>query len=241
MISNKIHKLLKILSYKNYIYALLFGVAAGVEHEGLLRMLSCNSIVDIGANRGQFALVSRKAFPSKDIFSFEPLEKPSEIFEKVFKNDLHTYLYRCAIGQERKIANIHISKDDDSSSLLMVSDRQKELFPNSVVSAKSPVQVIPLIDALAGVTIPAGSLMKIDVQGYELEVLQGSEELLGKFSHLYIECSYIELYQGQALAHQVIDWLSKRNFILKGVYNTYYDKYGQSIQSDLLFAHALQA
>jgi hypothetical protein len=79
------------------------------------------------------------------------------------------------------------------------------------------------------------------VQGYELEVLQGSQDLLEKFSHLYIECSYVELYQGQALAHQVIAWLSDRNFILKGVYNTYYDKSGQAIQSDLLFARANQA
>lgn len=233
---NKLNKLLRIISNKIYIKAMIQGSAAGVEHEKALKNLQVYYILDIGANRGQFALIARKNFPNLPIYSFEPLAEPAQIFKRVFANDPNTRLIECAIGRKKTTGTIHITLDDDSSSLLPITKTQSRLFPGSKEKTTRQVQVLPLQEALAGVKIPPGSLMKIDVQGYELEVLQGSENLLDKFSLLYIECSYFELYQGQALAHQVIAWLAERNFLLTGVYNTYYDKTGQAIQSDLLFA-----
>lgn len=233
---NKLNKLLRIISNKIYIKAMIQGSAAGVEHEKALKNLQVYYILDIGANRGQFALIARKNFPNLPIYSFEPLAEPAQIFKRVFANDPNTRLIECAIGRKKTTGTIHITLDDDSSSLLPITKTQSRLFPGSKEKTTRQVQVLPLQEALAGVEIPPGSLMKIDVQGYELEVLQGSENLLDKFSLLYIECSYVELYQGQALAHQVIAWLAERSFLLTGVYNTYYDKTGQAIQSDLLFA-----
>ena len=70
------------------------------------------------------------------------------------------------------------------------------------------------------------------MQGFELEVLQGYEDILNKYSHRYIECSYIELYEGQALAHQIISWLEQRNIILSGVHWMHYEKNGRNVQGD---------
>lgn len=50
-----------------------------------------------------------------------------------------------------------------------------------------------------------------------------------------MECSFVELYAGQALAHEVIHWLADRGFVLRGMYNPYYDHQGRSIQADFLF------
>lgn len=232
----KIAKLARILGTRSLANALIHGCAAGTEHDKVTKRTKTHFIIDIGANRGQFALIARKNFPNIPIYSFEPLAEPAEIFKRVFANDPNTRLIECAIGRKKTTGTIHITLDDDSSSLLPITKTQSRLFPGSKEKTTRQVQVLPLQEALAGVEIPPGSLMKIDVQGYELEVLQGSENLLDKFSLLYIECSYVELYQGQALAHQVIAWLAERNFLLTGVYNTYYDKTGQAIQSDLLFA-----
>lgn len=63
----------------------------------------------------------------------------------------------------------------------------------------------------------------------------GCEDIINKFSCLYIECSFIELYKGQALAYQVISWLEQRNFVLSGVHNLYYEKNGKAVQGDFLF------
>jgi hypothetical protein len=80
------------------------------------------------------------------------------------------------------------------------------------------------------------AFMKIDVQGYELQVLEGCASLLSLFSFLYIECSFLELYTGQSLVHEIISFLANRQFTLSGIYNLDYDKKGQPIQGDFLFS-----
>ena len=96
--------------------------------------------------------------------------------------------------------------------------------------------VYPLSEVIDPGSISPASLLKIDVQGYEMDVLQGCEGILEKFRYLYVECSFIELYEGQALAGQIIAWLEERNFILSSVHNLYYDKSGMALQGDFLFS-----
>ena len=79
------------------------------------------------------------------------------------------------------------------------------------------------------------ALLKIDVQGFEMEVLKGCNSMLDYFSWVYVECSFIELYEGQALANEVIDYLHTHGFKLAGIYNMSYDRSGIAIQADFLF------
>jgi FkbM family methyltransferase len=231
-------KLSRIIFDPFFLSALAKGTAAGTEHKLVLQKFNFDFIADVGANRGQFSLISRKIFPKAKIHSFEPLQEPAQIFEKVFANDPNVTLHTCAIGREQATATIHVTRDDDSSSLLSVTDTQSTMFPGSTEMETRQVTVLPLSQALGITPIPPASLLKIDVQGFELEVLQGSEDILKRFSNLYIECSFIELYAGQALAHQVISWLYQRDFVLSGIYNVQYDKDGQAVQADFLFTQS---
>lgn len=217
--------------------ALLKGAVAGVEHRLVLQGLGCECVVDVGANRGQFALIARKVFPQASIHSFEPLEEPAKIFEKIFTNDARVTLYPYAIGREKTSSTIHVTKDDDSSSMLPITETQSTMFPGATEKETRQVTILPLSQALGATSIPPASLLKIDVQGFELEVLKGCEDILNRFLHLYIECSFIELYEGQALAHQIISWLEQRNFVLSGIHNMYYEKNGRAVQGDFLFTH----
>lgn len=228
-------KLLKILSSQFLFSALAKGVAAGVEHEPVLQNLECSCVVDVGANRGQFALAARRAFPQAAIHAFEPLEEPARAFQKVFADDPNVDLHICAIGPQAATGTIHVTRDDDSSSLLPIGATQAGMFPGAAEKELRQVTVLPLSQALGETRLPSGSLLKIDVQGFELEVLKGCEDLLDRFSHLYIECSFVELYERQALAHQVIAWLAQRNFRLTGVHNLY-SRHGTAIQADFLFS-----
>ena len=78
-------------------------------------------------------------------------------------------------------------------------------------------------------------MLKLDVQGYELEALRGCEELMSRFSHVYVECSFVELYKGQALVDEIIAWLRERDWCLSSIYNMTYDRKGRCIQADFLF------
>lgn len=236
----KIRKLLKILGSANlyWIRALRFGVAPGIEHASMLRHLKCHAVVDIGSNKGQFALISRKCFPDARIDSFEPLAEPADRFDKVFAGDANTHLHRLAIGATEGETTIHVSKRDDSSSLLPIGKGQTALFPGTGERETRTIRVAPLDAVLTKQDIQSSALLKLDVQGYELQALRGCESLLDQFCYIYCECSFVELYEGQALAHEVIDFLKQRDFSFSGAYNMTYDKKGIAIQADFLFGKA---
>jgi len=211
-------------------------VAAGVEHIRVLGNLgSVRAIVDVGANRGQFALAARHVFPQARIVSFEPLAGPAALWRAVFAGDERAQLIEAAIAPQLGESEIHVSARDDSSSLLPITARQSTLFPGTAEASTTTIRVMRLADALPAADIEAPALLKLDVQGFELQALAGCEALLERFEWIYVECSFVELYAGQAFADEVIAWLRNRDFLLRGVFNMTYDAAGQALQADFLF------
>jgi FkbM family methyltransferase len=233
----KVGKLAKVMAVPLWRRALLrHGVAAGVEHRVVLRNLGpVATVLDIGANRGQFALAARQCFPDASIHSFEPLADPAGDFLRVFAADENTCLHRVAIGPRAGEALMHVSRRDDSSSLLPISREQERVFPGtgSIGTRTIAISTLGAVGRLPTLVSPI--LLKIDVQGYELDALVGCEDLLEKFEWIYVECSFVELYEGQAYADQVIAWLRERGFALVGIYNASYDGGGLAVQADFLF------
>ena len=238
MTVQRVTKLFNILLDLYFFSALMKGTAAGTEHGGLLQSLGCRHVVDIGANCGQFALISRKCFPDARIDSFEPLAEPADRFESVFARDGNVHLHRLAIGGMMGEAAIHVSKRDDSSSLLPITEKQTLLFPGTEERETRTICIAPLESVLTELDIYKPAMLKLDVQGYELEALRGCESVLSCFSYVYCECSFVELYAGQSLAHEVIDYLHQHGFKLSGVYNVNHDKHGVAVQADFLFTKA---
>jgi hypothetical protein len=78
--------------------------------------------------------------------------------------------------------------------------------------------------------------LKIDVQGYELEVLKGAQESLRNIEVILTEVNYLEVYQGAPLAAELIGWLSKREFVLYDVVNFMRRPLDKALwQSDMIF------
>ena len=230
----RVNKLAKVLRSRRLAGALLrYGVLAGVEHCAVFSY-DLATLVDIGANRGQFALAARGYAPQARIISFEPLPAPAGTFRRLFAGDPMVTLQETAIGPENGEVTIHVAADDDSSSLLPMA-LQTSLFPGAAECGTAQIKVVRLADRLSGDEIRPPALLKLDVQGYELEVLRGCEDLLGGFAWIYVECSFVELYGGQALADEVIAWLRDRDFCLKGIHNLFYDMNGRAIQGDFVF------
>jgi FkbM family methyltransferase len=210
------------------------GVAAEPEHRHLLGP-DLATVVDIGANRGQFTLAVRRWAPQARVVAFEPLPEPADRFRKVFRGDSRVTLHRVAIGPEAGDVTIHVSGCDDSSSVLPIGAMQERLFPGTGEVRTETVPMGRLSDFVSAEEIVFPAMLKLDVQGFELEALRGCEDLLECFACVYAECSFVELYSGQALAHDVIEWLARHGFILTGVYNLCCDKKGKAVQGDFLF------
>jgi len=234
----KYYKLIAILRVPFYRQALLRQrVAAAVEHDALLLTIGrdLKTVVDVGANRGQFALAARHHAQEAYIVAFEPLEEAAEVFAQVFQADPVVELHRCAIGSRQGEVEMHVSRTDDSSSLLPISNLQQQFFPGTQESGTRQVTVTPLDAALYPEQIQSPALLKIDVQGYELEALKGGLLLLGCFEFLLVECSYMEFYTGQALADEVVSYVEKAGFVLVERSNLVRDEIGRPIQADFFF------
>jgi FkbM family methyltransferase len=237
MLYLRLRKLLRALFSRDrrWIRAALKGVFPSLEHEDMLRSLSINQVVDVGANRGQFALLVRHYCPRALIVSFEPLPQAAAVFDAIFADDDSTRLIRTAVGSSGGAATLHISRKDDSSSLLPISTRQSQIFPGTEESDQLTVPVVTLAELLGQESLTRPSLLKIDVQGYELEVLRGAEPALHQLDYVYCECSSIELYSGQPAAIEVREWLEKHGFKLAATYNVSHTRSGDLVQADYLF------
>jgi FkbM family methyltransferase len=237
----RLDKLSQVIRSTRLLRGLLFHrVLGGAEHRQVLAE-NFKTVVDIGANRGQFTLAARRWNRKARIIAFEPLAEAATKFRKVFQGDLKVTLHQAAIGPVGGEATIHVAASDDSSSLLPILSIQERLFPGTAEIQTDTVKMGRLSDYVAPEEIDEPALLKIDVQGYELEALRGCEELLGRFSHVYAECSFIELYSGQALSDDIIEWLRKRGWCLSGIYNMIYTRKGKSVQADFLFVNLRSA
>lgn len=231
----RIDKIICVLQSNYLLRPLLhYHVLAGAEHRAMLHP-GLLTVVDIGANRGQFSLAVRRWASNARVFAFEPLSGPAARFRKVFQGDDKVFFHQSAIGSEKSEATIHVSAADDSSSLLPISGVQEQLFPGTGEIRTETIRVGRLADFVSAADIVAPAMLKLDVQGFELEVLKGCENLLGCFAYVYAECSFVELYTGQALADEVIAWLKERGFMLSGVYHMGYDQNGLAVQGDFMF------
>ncbi|MGB3894471.1 FkbM family methyltransferase [Mycolicibacter sinensis] len=229
-------KLLAILRVAPYRTALLrHRVAAAVEHREGLAGLTLRTVVDVGANRGQFALFARHAFPAARIVSLEPLAAPAARFQRVFADEPRVTLHHAALGPASGESTMHVSGHDDSSSLLPITATQRQLFHGTGEVGTETVRIGPLSEFLDGGSIDGPALLKLDVQGYELEALRGCGELLDRFDYVCAEGSFIELYKGQVLADELTGWLREHGFELVRSYGAVSDENGRAIQTDMLF------
>lgn len=235
-IARRLRKAAKAMSHSTTRRALRYRVAPTYEHEKLLRGLGrLETIIDVGANSGQFTLLSRLVHPSAKIIAFEPMVDAAERFEKIFSGDSRVTLHRVALGAECADSEIHLSAKRDSSSL-MPQAAQADYFPQTKEIGTEKIQVAPLSTCVTENDLVGPVLMKIDVQGFEGDVLRGSADLLKQIDWVYCEASFVELYQDQPLAGDIIAFLATNNFALASVVVDDFMVFdGRAVQADFLF------
>ena len=231
----KVVKGLLLLFTPQYRRGLRYGVGAAIEHAALVRSLPLKTLLDVGANVGQFSLLVRKEHPDARIIACEPLKTPAKSYRKLFEKDDNTTLYQVALGPKHEQFNMHVSKRHDSSSLLEISSLQTDQFPGTEEIGQEVVSVVPMSDVINQHDIESPALLKTDVHGFELEVLKSAGDMLSLFQCIYVEVYFKPLYMGQALAHEVVAYLHDKGFVLKGFFNPSYDCTGYAVQADFLF------
>jgi len=236
--TQRARKLATILITPDYRDGLRHGVAAATEHHRAPHIREPRTVLDIGANRGQFALVARHRFPDAALLCFEPLPEPRERLERTVGGNGHVRVFPYALGDRSGSTLFRVSTEDDSSSLLPTTEAQRAMFPGSATAYEIDIEIRRLDDLIEPTSLARPILVKIDVQGTELDVLRGSGALRDVVDDLLIECSFIELYEGQPLVGEVIAFLSEWGMQVGGVHNVVSTPDGRCAQADLHFTRA---
>jgi FkbM family methyltransferase len=202
-----------------------------IEHCGI------DTILDIGANAGQFGIELRSLGYRGRIVSFEPL---SEAFARLHRAALGDAAWRTlnlALGDAAGEQKIHRAANSESSSLLDMLPLHLQAAPYSRYTGDETVRVETL-DALFGEVCNGARniYMKIDTQGYEAQVLKGAARSLEHIDTVQIEMSLAPLYAGQALFGDLYAHFTGAGYSLVGVENNFGDpRTGRLLQVDGIF------
>jgi FkbM family methyltransferase len=233
--ARKARKLGVLLTEPKWRHGLRSSVAATIEHDALPLRDDLRTIVDVGANRGQFTLYALARFPSARILAFEPLPAARQNMLRLFEGENRVEIVPFALGENEGEVVMHLSAREDSSSLLPMGERQVSTFPGTDEIGTTRVDVRTLDSVLADREIPRPALLKVDVQGFELPLLRGAEQSLGSFDQILIEASFVELYEGQALFPEVSQCIEKHGFRLTAGNISSYDSSGRWLQGDFVY------
>lgn len=218
-----------------FLTALWYNVLPSFEHKAVIQQCFFDHVLDVGANRGQFSLFVNSLFPSIPVYAYEPLSCEADKFQRIHFLMDEVRLHRIALGSKIDETEFHISKSADSSSILPIGRLQEYLFPATKHASTCRVRVAPLDSFPDHWKKASRAFLKIDVQGYELEVLRGAVQALKHCAYVYVECSEVPLYDGQALRPAVQEFLEQHGFCHRSRQNETYDAQGTLIQADHLF------
>lgn len=186
--------------------------------------LSAQTVLDVGANSGQFARELRRTGYGGTIVSFEPLSRVHGGLARAAADDKHWIVMpRMALGDAPGQAQINVSENLASSSLLQVEQRSVEAAPELGFVGVDEVEVKRLDDVVDRAW-PTRFAVKLDTQGFELHVLRGAPETLKKTVLVIAELSLAPLYCGGATLVDVHRFLEENGFRCIGFLEGFADR-----------------
>jgi FkbM family methyltransferase len=193
------------------------------------------SIVDVGAHWGDWARVAAKVWPRARILGVEPNPDDLPHLEQT-RRDVPSFDFRQGLlGPERR--TVKFRSESHQTSLLAPVPGESE--------ALQTAEMWTLDELLAQAAFGPPQLIKLDVQGYELEVLRGASHALSQCEAVLAEVSMFRFFPGMPLADEVIQFMRERGFVWYDVAGIYRRKHDDALgQMDLLFVredHPLRA
>jgi FkbM family methyltransferase len=187
------------------------------------------TIFDIGSNECEDSIRYSKTFPNARIFAFEPIK---ENYDKCVKNTAeyrNIKVYNCALGDSKHIDEMYVSSGcpegrinderhnwGNKSSSLLKPKEHLNIHPWCEFNEKQPVMVDRIDNICNFLHINDIDYCHIDVQGFELKVLNGAGDFINKIKCIYLEVEAIELYEGQPLKEDIEKFMDENGFVKIG-------------------------
>jgi FkbM family methyltransferase len=201
-----------------------------------LRSFQFATVLDVGANVGQFALAANAVWPEARIYSFEPLPDCYQQLLVRLAQVKNFTGFNLGLGDKPGSLVFERNAFSASSSFLRMAPTHKSEFPHTRDSQQVTVEVKRLDDVVAKLSLGNPILLKIDVQGFEDKVLLGGEATIQKVEVIIIESSFEVLYEEQPLFDDIYRAMIHRGFVYKGAMDQMVSpKDGRPLQTDAIF------
>jgi FkbM family methyltransferase len=208
-----------------------------LRHSKLFSLLGIDLLIDVGANVGQFATLCRAHGYRGSILSFEPSSAAHrELLKTAAVDPLWTVADRMALGAVSGEVEINIAANSLSSSILPMLDTHLSAAPQSQYIQRERVILRRLDDMLPEDAESCKIFLKLDVQGFEPQVLSGAAHTLSRTSAVQLEMSLLPLYEGELLLSQMSAAMNARGFELWDIEPSFRDTTtGRLLQVDGIF------
>jgi FkbM family methyltransferase len=218
-IRNSFHRILRSTSFDIVRYRPANDPDQRLVH--LFERYGVNTLLDVGANVGQFAKRMIAAGYPNQIFSFEPVSSNHlMLLENAADNEQWHVARRCALGAERRKVMVNIAGNSESSSLLPMLERHVSALPISKYLGAEETELVRLDDAVdeyldggKGTSLA----LKMDVQGFEGEVLDGAPRTLEHIKVIYTEMLLCPLYDRQVTFLDLYSRITRLGFRCVGI------------------------
>jgi FkbM family methyltransferase len=176
-------------------------------------------VFDVGANTGQTIARVRHFMPGATIHSFEPSESTFEELRERYGDDPLIHLNRVALGARREERKLFENVSSEMTSFLPLGEHG---WGSVAATTLVPVETLDDYSERAGVA--RIDLLKLDTQGFELEVLRGGAETLaaGRVTLVLAEVFFADVYESAPSFCEVQQAVSQHGFVLVSIYDLHY-------------------
>jgi len=207
-----------------------------------LRRFPIRTIIDVGANRGQFADEALAFFPHAHIISFEPQPQAfQDLAHRAASGRGHITPVNLALGDAESTARMQVHVDwDYSSSLLDTTPLAHQLYPYQQEQDTLEVRVMTLDHYVeeSGVRLASDMLVKIDAQGYDDRVIRGGRSVFQQSRAVIVEINLDHLYEQQGSFKDIFDLLDGLGYRYVGNLDQTYATDGHVVFIDGVFVRA---
>lgn len=186
------------------------GTLAGFLGDIRARGFKPRGIIDVGANRGDWTRLALSTFPEASVIMIEPQDEMEPYLSKLCGGVGGRHYVKAGAAREAGELVLTIWPDLAGSSFA------PEVDSSQLKSGKQRKTPVVTIDSLLCETYPkfVPDLIKLDVQGFELEALSGANTTFGRTEVFIVETSLFGILPGEPITREVISFMFERGYEL---------------------------